>query len=139
VQAGFDKDIRIIVLLAKHDEIPKFLSASDVAFATIRPAPSRHFCSAIKVGEYYANGLPVIITDGVGDDSDIILNEKVGVIVDERFQVKLSLLKHVLEVNGDRKENRMVKAAKIHRSVSILEKSYRTLIAKWDNEGKRFF
>ena len=133
-KAGFNKNIRIIVAMVKHDEIPKFLSASDLAFATIRPAPSRQFCSAIKVGEYYANGLPVIITQGVGDDSDIILNEKLGVIVDKSLQVKLSLLRYVLEVNSDRKENRMVKAARIHRSVSILEDVYRTLIAKCDME-----
>ena len=134
VRAGFIENIRIIVLLVKHDEVPKFLSASDLAFATIRPAPSRKFCSAIKVGEYYANGLPVIITQGVGDDSDIVLNEKLGVIVDEGFQVKSPLLKYVLQMNSDRKENRMVKAAQIHRSVRILENVYRNLIAKCDME-----
>ena len=135
-KAGFNKNIRIIVAMVKHDEIPKFLSASDLAFATIRPAPSRRFCSAIKVGEYYANGLPIIITQGVGDDSDIILNEKLGVIVDEGFQMKLSLLKYVLQANSDRKENKMVKAAQIHRSARILENAYRTLIKKWDDEEK---
>ena len=138
-QAGFDKGIRMVVLHAKHEEIPKFLSASDLAFATIRPAPSRKFCSAIKVGEYYANGLPVIITEGVGDDSDIILNEKLGVIVDERFRVNMSLLKYVMQVNSDRKENRMVKAAQIHRSVSILEDVYQALINRWTSGEKVLF
>ena len=91
------------------------------------------------MGEYYANGLPVIITQGVGDDSDIILNEKLGVIVDEKLQVKLPSLKYILAVNSDRKDNRMVNAAKIHRSISVLENIYRTLITKLDNKEKILF
>ena len=71
-----------------------------------------------------------------GQQCDIILNEKLGVIVDKRLQIKVSLLKDVLKVNSDRKENRMVKAAQTHRSVLILQNIYRSLIAKLDNELK---
>ena len=37
---------------APRSEMPGYLAASDFAFATIKPAPCRLFCSAIKIGEY---------------------------------------------------------------------------------------
>lgn len=70
------------VTKAPHAEVPDYLSAADFAFAPIRPAPCRLFCSAIKIGEYWANGLPVLVTPGVGDDSAIIEAEGGGAVFD---------------------------------------------------------
>ncbi|MEI6949498.1 hypothetical protein V9K67_20090 [Paraflavisolibacter sp. H34] len=77
---GLPKE-RFRILTATHQEVPYYLSAADFALATIKPAPSRKFCSAIKVGEYWANGLPVLITTGVGDDSDIIGRQQIGAVL----------------------------------------------------------
>ncbi|MCC3158791.1 glycosyltransferase [Hymenobacter sp. 15J16-1T3B] len=71
---------RSFVTRAQHHEVPGYLSAADFAFAPIKPADCRQFCSPIKVGEYWANGLPVILTEGVGDDSDIIKAEGGGAV-----------------------------------------------------------
>ncbi|HEY4651975.1 MAG TPA: hypothetical protein VIG72_11210, partial [Pontibacter sp.] len=49
-------------------------------FATIKPYPSARYCSPVKIGEYWASGLPVLLTEGVGDDSDIIKNEGGGAL-----------------------------------------------------------
>ena len=59
---------RAYVTKAPFAEVPDYLSAADFAFSPIRPAPCRLFCSAIKIGEYWASGLPVLLTPGVGDD-----------------------------------------------------------------------
>lgn len=61
-----------------HHEVPAYLSAADFAFSTVRPSPSKKFCSAVKNGEYWANGLPILTSDGIGDDTSIIRNEKKG-------------------------------------------------------------
>ena len=61
-----------------HQEVPAYLSAADFAFSTVRPSPSKKFCSAVKNGEYWANGLPILTTDGIGDDTSIIRIEKKG-------------------------------------------------------------
>lgn len=61
-----------------HQEVPAYLSAADFAFSTVRPSPSKKFCSAVKNGEYWANGLPILTSDGIGDDTSIIRNEKKG-------------------------------------------------------------
>ena len=51
-------------------------------FVIIKPAPCRLSCSAIKIGEYWANGLPVLLTPSVGDDSAIIAAENGGTVFD---------------------------------------------------------
>ena len=71
---------RSFVTKAPHHEVPGYLSAADFAFAPIKPANCRQFCSPIKVGEYWASGLPVVLTEGVGDDSNIIEQEGGGAI-----------------------------------------------------------
>jgi hypothetical protein len=55
-----------------HHQVPAYLSASDFAFATYRPGTSNAYLSPVKVGEYWANGLPVLLTEGVGDETNII-------------------------------------------------------------------
>ena len=72
----------VFITKAPHVEVPGYLSAADFAFATIKPAPCRLFCSAIKIGEYWASGLPVLIPPGVGDDSAIAEAEGGGAVFD---------------------------------------------------------
>ncbi|MBC8084819.1 MAG: glycosyltransferase [Hymenobacter sp.] len=76
---GLD-NTRSFVTKAPHQEVPGYLSAADFAFAPIKPADCRQYCSPIKVGEYWASGLPVVLTEGVGDDSTIIKQEGGGAI-----------------------------------------------------------
>lgn len=60
-------------------EVPHYLSAADFAFGLHRPTP---FVSPIKHGEYWANGLPILLPDGVGDDSAIMEAEGGGAVFD---------------------------------------------------------
>lgn len=63
------------ILFVPFVEVPDYLSAADFAFGLHRPTP---YVSPVKVGEYWANGLPVLLTEGVGDDSDIIHQHPIG-------------------------------------------------------------
>lgn len=72
----------VTVTRAPYTEVPAYLSAADFAFATIKPAPCRLFCSAIKIGEYWASGLPVLLPPGIGDDSQIVEIEAGGAVFD---------------------------------------------------------
>lgn len=68
------------VALADHRDVPEYLSAADFAFATVKYAPSNRFRSLVKVAEYWACGLPVLLTEGVGDESVVIQREGGGAI-----------------------------------------------------------
>lgn len=77
---GYDRRFAYVAFV-DHLKVRDYLSASDFAFSLIRPSPSRRYCSPIKNGEYWANGLPVLSTSGIGDDEEIIERNDVGVIM----------------------------------------------------------
>jgi hypothetical protein len=61
--------------------MPGHLSAADVGLSFILPAPSKRACSPVKNGEYLACGLPVVTTAGIGDYSELVSGQRVGVVV----------------------------------------------------------
>lgn len=87
----------IFLASVSHKQVPVYLSASDFAFATFKPGPSKRYLSPVKIGEYWANGLPVLLTEGVGDASDIIKNEGGGALFD--LQQEGSLEQALLKVH----------------------------------------
>jgi glycosyltransferase involved in cell wall biosynthesis len=121
---------QVFVTKAPHVEVPSYLSAADFAFATIKPAECRRFCSPIKVGEYWAAGLPVLLTDGVGDDSDIIKQEGGGAIfnLDEPATVPAALkqISYLLQQPDYRKAIRDL--AVRHRTVERAAEAYNQLL-----------
>jgi glycosyltransferase involved in cell wall biosynthesis len=75
---------RVHLMAVHHKEVPMFLSASDFGFATYKFAPAMAYLSPVKVGEYWANGIPVLLTNGVGDETRLIQsNPFAGVLFDK--------------------------------------------------------
>jgi glycosyltransferase involved in cell wall biosynthesis len=66
---------------AGHQDVPSWLAAADAGLALIRTAECERGSSPIKIAEYLASGLPVVVTDGIGDFSSRIAQENVGVVV----------------------------------------------------------
>jgi len=75
--AGFTPQQYKVLRAAPH-QVPAWLSAADFAFATYKPGKSKMAQGPVKVGEYWAAGLPVIITHGVGEDHKIIEEANAG-------------------------------------------------------------
>jgi glycosyltransferase involved in cell wall biosynthesis len=124
--SGFPSD-QALHLSADHQKIPDFLSAADFGFAPIREAPSRLYCSPVKIGEYWANGLPVLLTQGVGDESSFIEKEKGGVLFDIRDPVPaLEKLKGLLKDRQTRQ--RIPELAAKYRSFSSIRNIYEKMI-----------
>lgn len=71
----------VSVVKADYDDVPKLLTGS--SFGILFKWPCQRLDSfPIKVGEYLASGLPVIINAGMGDVEAIIRRNKIGVVVD---------------------------------------------------------
>ena len=121
---------KTFIKLATHEEIPSFLSAADFAFSPIKVAPVRRFCSPIKDGEYWACGLPIIIPDGVGDDSDIIKKEGGGAVIDihnpQSVRNGLEIIAQTIKNENYREEIRTI--AVQHRDKNWQEKAYQELL-----------
>ena len=64
----------IIVLKIPFEEVPKYLSGADIAFAIREPKPSMQGVAPIKIGEYLLMGLPTIASEGIGDTEEILDN-----------------------------------------------------------------
>jgi glycosyltransferase involved in cell wall biosynthesis len=80
VQRGFTKDdFRV----AKIDpgEIPRHLRAADVALLIMLPSFARRSTSPTKLAEYFAAGLPVIVTAGIGDVDAHVAECRGGVLL----------------------------------------------------------
>ena len=124
------------VTKAPHAEVPHYLSAADFAFSPIRPAPCRLFCSAIKIGEYWASGLPVLLTPGVGDDSAIIETEGGGAVFDmtQPGSVADHQLGALLAQPGLRA--RIHALAVRHRSIERAREAYATLLPTGKPAGR---
>jgi glycosyltransferase involved in cell wall biosynthesis len=62
-------------------DVPMYLAAADVGIAFYKSALSRLATSPVKLAEYLACGLPVVINAGVGDSDTLISAERVGAVV----------------------------------------------------------
>jgi glycosyltransferase involved in cell wall biosynthesis len=69
------------VLNVPTTEVASYLSAADVGIAFYKPTFSRLATSPVKVSEYLACGLPVIVNAGVGDSDAFVTAQKVGAVV----------------------------------------------------------
>jgi glycosyltransferase involved in cell wall biosynthesis len=87
-----------------YDRLPDELTAHDAGFCFHSHGLSAAGGSSTKVGEYWAMGLPVIATPGLGDVDEIVARERVGVIVadhrDEAYRAALDELRSLLEDPG---------------------------------------
>ncbi len=113
-----------------HEQVADYLSASDFAFATYRPGKSKKYLSPIKVGEYWANGLPIMLTEGVGDDSSIIREEGGGAIFDVKDSLSISLAFEKIYSIIEHTDYRIsvVKLAEKYRSFDRTTEAYHDLL-----------
>jgi glycosyltransferase involved in cell wall biosynthesis len=84
-----------------HDDLPAQLAPQDAGFSFHSHGLSSAGGSSTKVGEYWAMGLPLIATPGLGDVDEIVHSERVGVIVrshtDEAYREAIEQLLRLLD------------------------------------------
>ena len=71
------------VMRVEPERIGAYLAAADFSLSFIEACPSKVASSPTKIGEYLAAGLPVVCNPGIGDVDAIIVDNKVGVLVNE--------------------------------------------------------
>lgn len=63
-------------------DVPAALRTSRAGLCLVRPSFSKRAASPIKVAEYLASGLPIVVNPGSGDFEAFVERERVGVLVD---------------------------------------------------------
>jgi glycosyltransferase involved in cell wall biosynthesis len=66
---------------ASPPDVPRYLRRARLGLSFRKPTFSQIAASPTKIAEYLAAGLPVVCNAGVGDTDDLLLNEKVGVVL----------------------------------------------------------
>lgn len=64
-----------------YEAMPEALAGHHAGLLFLTKALSEHGCSPTKIGEYWATGMPIIVSPNISDTDEIIRNERVGVIV----------------------------------------------------------
>ncbi|MBL7889961.1 MAG: glycosyltransferase [Bacteroidia bacterium] len=80
LKANLDEKV-IIHKFVKHQDVPDYMGLGDFAITPVKPVETKKYCTPIKDGEYWALGLPVVITQNISDDSDIIEKNNIGYVL----------------------------------------------------------
>ncbi|WP_424963351.1 glycosyltransferase [Ekhidna sp.] len=118
---------KIKIDCVQHDQVSSYLSASDFAFSLHFPSDSMKFVSPIKNGEYWACGLPSVISEGIGDDSEIIKNSGCGIVL-RNGEVPKNGYKELMKLIASSDKDQVVELARNFRSFSNSQVAYRQLI-----------
>lgn len=110
-----------------HEDVAKYLSVADFAFSLHKRTEYSFAFSPIKNGEYWACGLPVIIPDGIGDDSQILKDTGLGIVIEdlghpEKYFAQLATL-----IKANKQEEIRQLAVK-YRNEENARNAYRKLI-----------
>jgi glycosyltransferase involved in cell wall biosynthesis len=74
-------EANIDVYAADFTEMPALLASAHVGILLLRRSASKMASSPIKVGEYLASGLPVVINAGMGDTDGLVRQYGAGYVV----------------------------------------------------------
>jgi glycosyltransferase involved in cell wall biosynthesis len=76
-------DDNFMILRVAPNQVPRYLSAADLAIMFIKPSYSKKASSPTKLAEYLACGLPMLCNAGIGAVDQVIEADRVGVLVRE--------------------------------------------------------
>ncbi len=126
--AGLPKE-NVRIEFVSHAEIQDYLGLGDFAFSAFKPVLSRRYCTPIKNGEYWALGLPVVITKNISEDSEIIAYSHTGVVLDNlsipEMEKAVKEMDNLLDKNKNGKlSEEIYQLAVQHRNFTIAENVY---------------
>lgn len=95
-------DGRYIIKNAKQDEVSDYMLASDMGILLRERHPLNEVASPTKFAEYIMSGLPVLISEGIGDYSPFVADHKLGIILknDESDEEIINMVAPYYAMNG---------------------------------------
>jgi len=123
--AGLDRSV-LIKRFVDHSEVPAYLSLGHFGICPVRPVPTKQFCTPIKNAEYWAMGLPVVITKNISTDSRLITSHHIGYELQAlNNQEYLKAVKEIeLLLKDELLAERIRAIAEQYRNYSIADKIY---------------
>jgi glycosyltransferase involved in cell wall biosynthesis len=126
-QSNFDSS-KMIIRFVEHDSIEKYLGLGDFGITPVKSIPTKRYCTPIKDGEYWALGLPVVITKDISDDSEIIMKNNAGSVLNDlstqSYKKAIEEINRLLAEDPGTLSRRIVNLARQYRNFDIAEKIY---------------
>jgi len=97
-QRTFGGEPGVILRAVPHKEIQDYLAVADLGLLLRERNSVNRVASPVKFAEYLVCGLPVLISPGVGDFTDLVGAEQVGYVLEP----ELSLARVVSEIRDNR-------------------------------------
>ncbi len=119
----------IVKQFVKHSEVADYIGLADFAICPVKPVPTKQYCSPIKNGEYWAMGLPVIITKNISCDSNLIEEHNIGYVLKELNNNEYNLaIKRILQLLSEKNlPLRIRQFAEEQRQFSIAQNTYKMI------------
>lgn len=117
---------RVIRKFVAHADVPKYMALGSFGICPVKSVPTKKYCTPIKNGEYWAMGLPVVITKDISVDSDLIAREDIGYVLqslsEAEYRKAVLKIDELLQRSGT--AGKIRKIAEQYRSFGIAEKIY---------------
>jgi glycosyltransferase involved in cell wall biosynthesis len=114
----------IIVRSHPFQEIPKYLSIGDIAFAIREPKLSMRGVAPIKLGEYLLMGIPTIASPEIGDTEDILLENTNCLLFNHDSGQKIEKALQFIENSTELDRKQLRKLGKSYFSMNSSTASY---------------
>lgn len=121
---------RVHVKPASRAEVPNVLPAMDVLVNFVQPSYARMSMSPTKLAECFAEGIPVICNDGVGDVAVQIQQLGAGVIVNPELDADLTAVVQKLDEVCAMGGQRLRDAARPLLGLEVAKERYRLVYSK---------
>ncbi len=120
---------RAFVHSCAHNEVHRYLSAADAGLIMRHNTIVNNVASPVKVGEYLACGLPVILTHGIGDYSDMLPAAGVGLLLNEDIDMVDQVLRFLIKNDLAHLKKEAIRFAKSRLTMSANLSQYCSLYA----------
>ncbi|MFK7899757.1 MAG: hypothetical protein AB8B61_03255 [Cyclobacteriaceae bacterium] len=112
-----------------HSEMVGYLNAADFAFCSHKPIPANRYSTPIKNGEYWACGLPIVIPDGISEDSNLVKEHGIGSVLasltEDSYQESVKVIDKLLQEDKKQLQSRIRKVAEKYRGYYLAEEAYK--------------
>ncbi|OEU70793.1 MAG: hypothetical protein BA863_01365 [Desulfovibrio sp. S3730MH75] len=110
-----------------QDEVYRYLSAADAGIIMRDDTVVNNVASPIKIGEYLGCGLPIILTKGIGDFSELIPQAGIGLLLDEAVDLVGQVNAFMCRLDIEEVRNHCVKFSHEHFAIESYLQEYELL------------
>jgi len=118
---------RYVIKSCEHDDVYRYLSAADAGIIMREDTIVNNVASPIKIAEYLACGLPVILTRGIGDASDLISQNNLGLLLIDSQDISKQVIQYFEQLDVNTTRNNAIKFCDDFYSMEAKLDIYKTL------------